>query len=181
MKGSGIAVEGSVGQDTSSEAAAADEPLVSAGAEGLVHPVAGPAFLDAGEADILEIERGADEGGEIGVADDDVTAHGRREGVGEVEFALERLEDFEGEKRDLAFVILLEVVEAVAADAFAGDTFDMIDFDDGMFAGRLIVVTEEVVVGGDEEVTDAEHGWVGLGGRGRAGRRARGGGGWRVV
>jgi hypothetical protein len=135
--------------------------LVSAGAEGLVHPVAGTAFLDAREADFLEIERGADQGGEIGVADDDVTAHGRREGTWEIEFALERLEDFDGEERDLAFVILFEVVEAVAADAFAGDTFDMIDFDDGMLAGRLIVVTEEVVVGGDEEVTDADHGGPG--------------------
>jgi hypothetical protein len=156
-EGSGIAVQGAVGKNTGTKAAAAVEPLVRAGAEGLVHPVAGAAFLDAGEADILEIERGADEGGEIGVANDDVTAHRGREGVGEIEFALERFEDFDGEERDLAFVILFEVVEAVAADAFAGDTIDMIDFDDGMLAGGLIVVTEEVVVGGDEEVTDADH------------------------
>jgi hypothetical protein len=65
--------------------------------------------------------------------------------LGQVEFTPKGLEDFHAEECNLAFVVFLEVEEAVAPDATTSDAFDLIHFDHGILAWGLPVMAEEPV------------------------------------
>jgi hypothetical protein len=55
---------------------------------------------------------------------------------------------------DLSFVILFVAEESVPDDPFSGDALNLSYFGGFVVAGRLFVVTEEVVPRGNEQVTD---------------------------
>lgn len=56
-------------------------------------------------------------------------------------------ENFLGEKSDLAFVVVLKVVEAVAANAVAGHAFEAIDFLEWIIVRGASVMAEIVMAG----------------------------------
>jgi len=77
--------------------------------------------------------------------------------LGQVEFAGQRSEDFDGEESNLAFVVLLEVEKAITSDAPAGNAFDLAHFDSGIIAGELAVAAKVVVAGRDEQLVNFDH------------------------
>lgn len=140
-------MEGAAGEDAAAQAGASAEPFLGAGSDGDIHPVAGFAFLDSGEADALEFELMTDAGVEIDTADEGVASGGLGLGVGEVQFPLERVPDFHGKEGDLALVVFLVVEKAIASETPAGDAFHGSHRDDGMIAGGFSVVAEEIMAG----------------------------------
>ena len=70
-----------------------------------------------------------------------------RASVRRLELTLKLREGFPGEEGDLAFVVRLEVEEAVAANAASGDALDFVTLQNRVLAGWLFVVAEEIVAG----------------------------------
>jgi hypothetical protein len=151
-------MEDAVIEDDGAEAAAALEGLLSAGAEGVVHPVAGGALATAAEVDALELEIGVEPAGEIDAGGDDVSAEDGGAFVADVEPTAKGLEIFLGEEGDLAFVGFLEIKKAVVFYAAASEALQVVDFLHGSIAGRVAVVTEVIVGGRDVEMEEIGHG-----------------------
>lgn len=66
----------------------------------------------------------------------------------------QQVENLAGEKRDLAFVIIAIIEEAVAADPVPGDTLDLAGFDQRKIVRRPAVMAEIVVPGRYEDPLD---------------------------
>ena len=64
----------------------------------------------------------------------------------------EELENFGGEKGDLAFVVGFEVEETISPQTLTRDTFDRFDRNGGMLSGGFTVVAKVVVAGGNVEL-----------------------------
>ena len=60
------------------------------------------------------------------------------------------------EESDLALIPCLVAEEPIAGDPFSGDALNLSDLDGGLVAGRLFVMTEVVVSGGNEQMKDIE-------------------------
>jgi hypothetical protein len=63
----------------------------------------------------------------------------------EIELTTKGLKNLKGKECDLAFVVLLVIKVAVTADSASGNTIHLVDFQNGIRAGRLAVVAYEVV------------------------------------
>jgi hypothetical protein len=62
------------------------------------------------------------------------------------------VEHFDREERDLAFVILAVIEEAITTNSSSGDAFDFLNFNDRTRAGFHPVVAEKVMTRRDVEV-----------------------------
>src|SRR5262249_32701438 len=118
--------------------------------QGGVHPVARLALLDTDKTNALDFKFSANQRIQIDARDEGVAPRRRGLSEGQIKFAPESLQDFQGKERDLPFVVFLEVEEAIPPDTTAGNAVDLIHFHDRILAGRLTVVVKEVVTCGDE-------------------------------
>ncbi len=108
----------------------------------------------AAEAQTLQLEFLADERDQVAAGDDDIAAENAGRFLDLRESGTEFLENFLGEEGDLSLVVILEIVEAIAAEAVAGDAFDLLDFLEGEVVRFATVVTIVVVARGDEDFFD---------------------------
>ena len=111
-------------------------------------------MLGAVEFHPLNFEIAADEREKIDIGDDNVAAQNASGFVADSEFIAKLFENFDGEKRDLAFVILLMVEVAIADQAFSGHAFDSLLLDQWRISRFLAVVADEVVLGRNENLVD---------------------------
>jgi hypothetical protein len=138
-------MEDAVSEDARAQAATALQPVFSSGPKGRVQPVTRFALLHAGEFHALNLELNANQRIQIHTGDQNISTGASRLGLGKVQFTAELVQDFQREKSDLAFVILFEVEESVAADATASHALDLVHLYHWILAGRLSVMAKEVV------------------------------------
>jgi hypothetical protein len=112
--------------------------------------MAGFAVLDAGKSYALQFEFSSNQSIQIRASEQRIAPGSRGLSSGQVEFAAKSVKDFDGKKRNLPFVVFLEIEETIAPDTAPGDTVEMTYLNDGILAGGLAVVAKEVVAGGDE-------------------------------
>jgi hypothetical protein len=130
--------------------------------------VAGFALLDTGEAYALNFELNPNQGVQVHAGDQHIAAGGTRLCLREAYLAAERVEDFERKEGDLAFVVLLEIEESVAAYAAPGDALDLVHFDDGVLAGGLFVVAKKVMAERDKKLMNLDQATGNIGRRERS-------------
>jgi hypothetical protein len=151
-------LENSVGKNPGTEAALALEPLLCANTQGQVHPIARSTLLNTEEPDSLNRELGSDQRVQVSASHKHIAASGGRvDIVGQVQFLPERVEHVHGKESDLAFVVLFVGEEAIPANALPGDTGQFLDFNHGMLAGGLAMVSEKVMSGRNEEMGKGNH------------------------
>jgi hypothetical protein len=131
-------------------------PLLRRRVDGGVHPVAGPTFLGAEKAHSLNRECLTDQGLQVEAADEHIAARGT--GVtaahGNVQFVPQSDQNLLAEKRDLPFVVRFPVEEPVPANPPPGHAVDCLHREGFIFPGRLPVMAEIVVPGGNKEVVN---------------------------
>jgi hypothetical protein len=98
----------------------------------------------------LNLEFSANQGVQLHTRDNHIAPRGARLSLWQLQFTSEFIEDFHREECDLAFVVLFEVEEPVAADAATRDARDLVHLDHGISTDQLPVVAKEVVACGDE-------------------------------
>ncbi len=98
----------------------------------------------------------ADEAVELDAAGDDVASKDRWRPIPDVEASAQFLVDFVCEKRDLAFVVRLEIEKPVPFDAASGPAMQVVLFHHGMFARWSPVMTKKIVTGRQVEVLDPD-------------------------
>src|SRR5260221_9144660 len=140
-----------VRQNLRAQSAAAAQALLRAGREGNVHPLARCALGRAEKADALHLELFADQRRQVGAGRDHIAPKDRWRPIPHAELGAQLLVHFIREKSDLAFVLRLEIEEAVALDAAPGDALDLGAFEHRMPARRLAMVAEEIVPRRNEE------------------------------
>ena len=115
-------------------------------------------MLGAVEFHSLNFEIASDEQEKSNIGDDNIAAQNASWFVSHFEFRAQFLEDFGGEKCDLAPVIFLMVEVAIAEQAFAGDAVDSLLFDQWRISRFAAVVADEVVLGRDENLANKHNG-----------------------
>lgn len=125
----------------------------------MIHPGAGPAFLDPAQAYTLEVEILPDQRVQVRSARDDIAPRGGGRHIAQIKPGTKRVVSFARKECDLTFIIVPEIKETIAPNPMARDTLNAIDFDDGMIAGRFAVPPEKIVAGRDVKVRDL-HGEV---------------------
>lgn len=138
---------GAVAQDFSAQASVPLEKLFRARREGVIQPVAWSAMARPTKTNSLNFELFANQFVQIDARDDDIAAQHARWLILDFKVLGKFLENFSGEKSDLAFVALPVIVKPVAANSVAGDAFDPLHLDQGVIVRRLPVVSEVVVPG----------------------------------
>lgn len=123
---------------------------MSARAESGIHPVTGPAFFDADEANALDFEFGPNQLSQVSASDKSISPRVSRPDVRQAELALEIFKNIEREEGDLAFVILFVVEVAISPNAASGNTLDLSRFENRVFTGRSAVVPNKIVAGRSE-------------------------------
>lgn len=158
-------MKGARGEDSRTQAAAefSFQEVLATGGDDAIHPVARFAFLGALEFDVLETEAFPDPLREVGTLDDEVPPEDRGRELGELEVEADFLDDFAGEKRDLALVVWAVGEVAVTAQARSGDALHLFDRDDAVLQPALALFSPVVVTGGDVDGEEAgvEVGWGG--------------------
>jgi hypothetical protein len=139
------------------QAAAALEPGLRTVAKRGVHPVAGLAVLRAGKPHTLDLEFNADQAVQIDAGHERITPGGGGRRVGHLEFTPQSIEDFNREKCNLSFILLLKIKKTITLDASAGNAFDLIGFDDRMAGGRQAMPAKVVMAGRDEQLANGDH------------------------
>ena len=132
-------------QNSRPESAATAQRLFCAGAERLIHPIAGATFLSAEEVHALNFKFLADEFVQVQAARNDVSAEDRRRFVPDAELLAEGLIHLVGEERNLAFVVRVVVEEPVALDAPASHTTGRSHFADWVLPRGPAVLAEIIV------------------------------------
>ncbi len=127
------------------QTATAAQPVLRAGTDGLIHPIAWAALFGSPEEDALEGEFLADESVEVVVFDDEVAAERGRAERGRALPVAEFAKNVGGEKGDLAFEAGLVVEEAITAEAATGHAFDAVEAEDGVGFRFEAVTADEVV------------------------------------
>lgn len=89
---------------------------------------------------------------EVLISRDDIPPQKRRRFVSHAELAAKRVVSFLRKKGDLSFIGVFVIEKAVAANSAPGYTFNGRHFKNWMSAGRLAMVTKEVVSGRNVEV-----------------------------
>lgn len=145
-----------VGEDSGAQAAPSLQRGFRAGCDGLIHPVAGLAFRDAFKLDALHGEAPADKGVQIDAFSDRIAAGSARRSSGDGERMAYIFIDLARKERDLPFVVVFVIEEAVAADTAARNALNVINLKKWMRAGALTVMAEEIVTGRDEEMQDGD-------------------------
>lgn len=149
-----IGEQNAITENSSPQAAMTFEKILCSWCDRPIHPVTRAAFARPLKAHPLDLEFTADQRVQVHPPCDHIPAERRWRAVGNAQSAAERLEDFESEKGDLAFVILLVIKEAIAANAMTGDTFDARDFDCQMPIRLTPMMAEEIMAGRDIELTN---------------------------
>lgn len=143
------------GSDAGAQSAFARQPVFDTGiAEGLVHPVAGPALFGAEEINSLEGEFLPDQVREVEASGKDVPAGAGGSRLCQVEFLAQRLEDLHGKEGHLSLIVFAMIEIPVATQSTAGDALNFHQFDQGMGAGGHAVMTDVIVSGRNEQVFD---------------------------
>ena len=145
------------GKNTSAQPTAPLQPLLGTRTQRQVHPITRSALLHADEGNALDDEFPSDQGIQINALHKDIAACGGWLGLGQIEFATQRGEYLAGEECDLAFVILLETEEAIAANALAGHAVQTIHLHHRILARRLSVMAKEVVPGREKQMGNGNH------------------------
>lgn len=108
----------------------------------------------AKEADFSDCEFFADEGVDVDSGGDDIASKGGGAKGSLDDFSGNSLGEIVVEKGDLAFVVGLVVVEAIADNTASGDEFELIFLDDFVRSGGHSVVAFVVMALGEVEVMD---------------------------
>src|SRR5262245_6927511 len=146
-----VAPETAVAQDACPQAAAAIQPFLGALVlESAIHPVTGPALLHAGKPDPLDFKLASNERHQVHAADEHIAPRSSGLRFGQVQFPSHCVKNFLREKRDLAFVTILESEIPIATDALPGHALDLVRLDNRVLAGRTTVVPDKVVARGGE-------------------------------
>jgi hypothetical protein len=158
-------MEVTVGKNPGPESAVALEPGFGAGTQSGIHPVARATFFNARKPNTLKLEFLPDEFVKVEMPCKDIAPGGTGLRVGQIQLLAQRLQDFHGEERDLAFIPGFVVEKAVPAQTPIDNTLQFVHLDDLMIPGRLFMMSEIVVAWGDEQVLHARgvagrcHGW----------------------
>src|SRR5438094_6753968 len=113
--------------------------------DGAIHPIAWPAFLRAVKTDALHFKILADQFVKIGAAHDDVAPHLGGRPLSKPERLAKLIENTEGKKCDLAFVVVFEIEVAIPANAAASHTFDHRHLDYRVSVRLATVMTDKIV------------------------------------
>jgi hypothetical protein len=118
--------------------------------------MAGFAFANTFKLRVLQFESFSDELVQIYPARYDVPAGCSGGFFRQAEFTANRLENFRGEKSDLAFVIILKIKKTITPHTTAGDAFNFPHLDDLMPAGRLAMAPKKIVPRRNEKTFNAD-------------------------
>jgi hypothetical protein len=146
--------EKSVGANLGSQAPSSLHGVFGPGRKGQVHPVTGAAFFVPKKADALEFEFNADQFRQTSSAGDDVPSKYFRTTIPDPKLSAKIIIGFFFEEGDLTFVILFVAEEPVAGEALSGHALNFFHFDDRVFSGRFLMMTEVIVTRGNEQMTD---------------------------
>lgn len=125
-----------------------------AGCDGLIHPVAGGAFLASGENKLPEAKAPADKGVEVNPGNEDVAAHDRAVEASLEEGRLQTGGHFLGKESDLALEVVAEPEVAVSFNALAGDAGDGLARGHSVIEASLAVPAFKVVAWGNPKGYD---------------------------
>jgi hypothetical protein len=137
-----------------SQSAAAPHRFFRSDREGRVHPIAGTTFFGTEKSDALKVKLHSDQVIETNATGDRISTKNLWAAVPNPKLRAKILVSFFLEESDLAFVPFFVAKVSVPGDSLSGDAFDLFQFDRGVLAGRLPVMTDEVVPGGNEQMTD---------------------------
>src|ERR1043166_5573544 len=155
---SGVEPKTAANEDARSQTASAFEPAFGAlVTKGLVHPMAGAAFLHAGETNALDFKFPPDQRSQVCAPHKNIAARRLRPGLRKIQFTPHGVEHLQRKQSDLTFVIFLKPEIAVAADAASGHALDLVRFDDRMVSGRPAVVADKVVAWRSKQMGDTNH------------------------
>jgi hypothetical protein len=144
------------------QAAAASHGLFRSGGERRVHPIAGATFFGAKKVNALELKLDFNQFVQTNPAGDHVPTKNFRTAVPNSKLQAKILIRFFLKESDLAFVTFFVAEVPVPGDPFSGYALNPSHFDGCVVAGRLFVVTDVVVAGGNEQMTNlkinANHG-----------------------
>jgi FdhD protein len=122
--------------------------------DGVIHPVARPAFLRAFETNPLNFKSLVDQLVEIDTARDHVSSNQPGRAIVNLKCAAELIEDLKGKKCDLPFVIVLEIQVTVTADPAPGDALDYRHLNRRICVRLATVVPDKIVVRRNVKMTD---------------------------
>jgi hypothetical protein len=136
------------------QAAAASHGLFRSGGERRVHPIAGATFFGAKKVNALELKLDFNQFVQTNPAGDHVPTKNFRAAIPNPKLQTKILIRLFLEESDLAFVPFLVAEVPVPGDPFSDDALNLCRIDCGMVTGRLFVMTEVVVPGGNEQMKD---------------------------
>jgi hypothetical protein len=118
--------------------------------------MAGPAFANTFKLNALQLELFSDKFIQIHAARYDVPAGSSGGFFRQAKLAANRLENFRGEKSDLALVIILEIKKTIAPHTAAGNAFNCLHLDDLMLAGRLAMTPKKIMTWRNEKALNTD-------------------------
>ena len=147
-----------VAQNFRAQSAVAAQPVLGAGRDDSVHPVAGPRFARAFKFDSAKREAPADQSGKIESFDENIaTKHIGRE-LRQVEFTFRFFVNLPGKKSDLTFVVGSVSVETVALESPTRTAVHRRDVPRRMLIRFLPEAAKEIVSRRNKEVADDDGG-----------------------
>jgi len=106
------------------------------------------------EANTLHFKILSDQLVKIDMPSDYIAPHQSGRAISKLKRIAQLIENLQGKKRDLSFVILLIIEEAIAANAMPGCAFDQLDLGDRIFIRFAPMVAKKVMARRNVKMTD---------------------------
>ena len=133
------------------------QPFLGTGADRFIHPIAGFALARTFQDDALQFKLDSAQHVQIKAFDQEIAPQNRRRQLGLPAFIAQRVKYFPGKQGHLPLIIFLKIKKTVAAKTTTRHAFHMLHLNDRMLTRRLIMMTEIIVTGGNEDVSQTRH------------------------